>query len=248
MSMDSYTILAEYYDQLTTDVNYVRWADYIQRQFARHKRPIRTVAELACGTGSLARELALRGYSVIATDLSPDMLSVAAEKCEGLDVLLLCQDMAKLNLARPVDAVVCCLDSVNYVTRPAQLRRAFERVFRALAPGGLFLFDAKTPLALEGADGQVYLDETEDVFCVWRGEYFPRRRTCGYGIDLFARQPDGSWLRGGEYHEEYAYTLEELRGFLDEAGFQDIRTYGELKLTPPGAEAQRVFFTARKDN
>ena len=245
--MDSYTVLAQYYDQLTTDVQYTRWADYIQRQFRRQKLEVRTVAELACGTGSLARLLAQQGYRVIATDLSPEMLSVAAQKCEGLDVLFLCQDMARFTLLEPVDAVVCCLDSINYVTRPAQLQRAFRQVYRALRPGGLFLFDVKTPAALEGADGQTYLDETEDLYCVWRGEYFPRRRVCGYGIDLFALQPDGSWLRGGEYHEEYAYTMEELESFLTDAGFRSIRQYGSLKLTPPGEQEQRVFFTARKE-
>ena len=137
--LDQYTVLAQYYDQLTGDVEYERWADYLQKHFDRHSQPITSVAELACGTGSLARILAQRGYRVTAVDISPDMLSVAADKCEGLDVLLLCQDMAKLKLLSPVDAVVCCLDSVNYVTRPAQLQKAFQQVFRALKPGGLFL-------------------------------------------------------------------------------------------------------------
>ncbi len=245
--MDAYTALAQYYDQLTGDVGYEKWADYIQRHFRRHRRPVRTVAELACGTGSLACLLARRGYQVIAADLSPDMLAVAEQKCRGLDVLLLCQDMTRFILPEPVDAVICCLDSFNYITRPAQLQRAFQRVFRALSPGGLFLFDVKTPLALEQADGQTYLDENDELFCVWRGEYSPNRRVCGYGIDLFARRPDGSWERTCEYHEEYAYTMDELTGFLRGAGFQHIKQYGNLRLTAPRDREQRVFFTTRKE-
>lgn len=245
--MDQYTVLAQYYDQLTTDVQYERWANYIQKHFDRSKRPIHSVAELACGTGSLARLLAEQGYAVTAVDISPDMLSVAADKCEGLDVLFLCQDMAKLTLMEPVDAVVCCLDSVNYVTKPAQLEKAFRRVYQCLAPGGLFLFDAKTPQALEEADGQVYLDENEELYCVWRGEYDPRRRICGFGIDLFALQPDGSWDRGGEYHEEFAYTREELISYLENAGFSHIKEYGELKMSAPKGGEYRTFFLARKD-
>ena len=244
---DSYTILAEYYDRLTADVGYERWADYIQRHFRRHKRPIRRVVELACGTGSLSRLLAERGYEVIGVDLSPDMLSVAARKCEGLAVQLLCQDMSRLRLIEPVDAVICCLDSVNYVTRPKALKQTIDRVFRWLEPGGLFLFDMKTPLALERADGQVYLDETEDLFCVWRGEYSPKRRICGYGIDLFALQADGSWERQGEYHEEYAYTLEEVDDMLSQAGFGRCRQYGNMKMTPPVENEERVFFSCVKN-
>ena len=105
----------------------------------------------------------------------------------------------------------------------------------------------KTPAALEGADGQTYLDEDDDLFCVWRGEYSPRRRICGYGLDLFLREEDGSWTRGGEYHEEYAYSLEELEGFLREAGFSHIKVYGDRTMRSPGPGAQRVFFAARKE-
>lgn len=244
---DSYTILARYYDRLTADVDYKKWADYIERHFRKQKRPVRAVAELGCGTGSLTRLLARRGYAMTAVDLSPDMLSIAQQKCDGLDVLFLCQDMSRLTLLEPADAVVSCLDSINYITRPAALKRTFQRVHRALAPGGLFLFDVKTPLALESAGGQTYLDEDDDLFCVWRGEYSAKRRVCGYGLDLFVRRPDGAWDRDGEYHEEYAYTLDELEGFLREAGFQRIHRYDGKKLTPPGPQAQRVFFTAGKD-
>ena len=244
--MNSYTCLADCYDLLTADVDYARWADYIQWHFDRRKQAVRQVVELGCGTGSLCRILARRGYEMTGVDLSPDMLTVAAQKCEGLPVFLLCQDMSRLALLEPADAVLCCLDSVNYVTRPAALRRTFQRVYRCLRPGGLFLFDAKTPQALEGADGEIYLDETQEVFCVWRGEYFPRRRVCGYGIDLFRRRPDGTWDRGEEYHEEYAYTPEELEDWLRQAGFARVRQYGNLKKRAPREGEMRIFFAAEK--
>ncbi|MBD5133736.1 MAG: class I SAM-dependent methyltransferase [Clostridiales bacterium] len=245
--MDAYTVLARSYDRLTADVDYEKWADYIERHFRRSKRPVRSVVELGCGTGSLTKLLAERGYAMTAVDLSPDMLAVADQKCRGLDVRLVCQDMSRLALLEPADAVISCLDSVNYVTRPAALRRTFRRVYRALAPGGLFLFDAKTPAALEGADGQTYLDEDDGLFCVWRGEYSPRRRVCGYGLDLFVREEDGGWSRGGEYHEEYAYTVEELDGFLREAGFRHIKLYGDKTMRGPKEGAQRIFFAAGKE-
>ena len=243
--MDPYTVLAQSYDRLTADVDYDRWADYLERHFRKSKRSVQSVVELGCGTGSLACLLAGRGYSVTAVDISPDMLTAAEQKCRGLDVTLLCQDMSKLDLPPgQADAVICCLDSVNYVTRPAALRRAFQRVYRALAPGGLFLFDVKTPAALEGADGQTYLDEDDGLYCVWRADYNPRRRVCAYGLDLFIQNENGLWERCGEYHEEYAYTMDELDGFLREAGFRHVRQYGDQVMTAPKEGAQRVFFSA----
>ncbi len=244
---DAYTVLARCYDRLTADVDYEKWADYVERHFKRQRRPVHSVVELGCGTGSLTELLARRGYRMIGVDLSPDMLSLADQKCEGLDVLLLCQDMSRLALLEPADAVISCLDSLNYVTRPAAVKRTFQRVYKALASGGLFLFDVKTPLALKSADGQVCLDEDDNLFCVWRGEYSPKRRICGYGLDLFVREEDGGWSRGGEYHEEFAYTMDELAGFLEEAGFRQIKRYGDKTMSAPREGAERVFFTARKE-
>ena len=249
--MSSYDFLAGCYDRLTYDVDYAAWADYIQAHFHKQPLPGTTILDLACGTGSLTRELTLRGYEMIGVDLSPDMLAEAAEKNRGvgeIEPIFLCQSMDRLDLYGTIDACVCCLDSVNYVTDPKKLRRAFERVHLFLMPGGLFLFDINTPEKLTGLDGQVFLDETEDTYCVWRAEYSKRRRVCSYFMDLFRLDEEtGLWERGEELHEEYAYTPEELTEYLRQAGFTDIRQYGNLKMRKPLPGEERIFFTARKD-
>lgn len=247
--MSSYSFLAGCYDQLTYDVDYAAWADYIEKHFQKRPLPGRTVLDLACGTGSLTRELALRGYELIGVDQSPEMLAEAAEKNRGvspIEPIFLCQPMEKLDLYGTIDACVCCLDSVNYVTDPKKLARAFQRVHLFLMPGGLFLFDVNTPEKLAGLDGQVFLDETEDAYCVWRAEF--SRRICTYFMDIFRLDPStGQWDRGEELHRERAYTVEELTSLLEGAGFVDVRTWGERKLRPPRPGEQRIFFTARKD-
>ncbi len=248
--MESYEFLAASYDQLTADVRYRDWADFLEKHFRRCAIPVRTVLDLACGTGSLTAELTRRGYEMIGADRSAEMLAVAAEKCRDLPgeaPIFLHQSMEKLDLYGTIDACVCCLDSVNYVTRPAALERAFSRVHLFLMPGGLFVFDVKPPEALEAADGEVYLDETEQTYCVWRADYAPRRRVLTYGMDIFRRREDGAWDRGEEVHEEYAYTLEELERYLHGAGFVQVRRWGDLKLRPPRPGEGRVFFTARKE-
>ena len=247
--MESYEFLAGCYDELTTDVRYGRWADYIRKHFARSALPIRTVLDLACGTGSLTAELMGRGYEMIGVDRSAEMLSVAAEKCRdraGEPPIFLCQSMEKLDLYGTIDACVCCLDSVNYVTSPRTLRKAFQRVHLFLMPGGLFLFDINTPDKLRGLDGGMFIDETDDAYCVWRAEYSPRRRICTYGMDIFRLEPDGRWSRGEEVHEEYAYEPDELEEYLREAGFTRIRRHGCLKMRAPVPGEERIFFTAVK--
>ena len=248
--MESYEFLAGCYDQLTADVRYRAWADYLERHFARSAIPVRTVLDLACGTGSLTRILAERGYEMIGVDQSEEMLAQAAEKCRDLAgerLIFLHQSMEKLDLYGTVDACVCCLDSVNYVTRPAALRRAFQRVHLFLMPGGLFLFDVNTPEKFRKMDGQVFLDETEDAYCVWRAEFSEKRRICTYGMDIFRRREGDLWERGQEVHREYAYELGELAGFLREAGFRRIRVCGDRRLRAPREGEERVFFAAWKD-
>ena len=246
----AYEYLAQCYDQFTEDVNYDRWADYVERHFARSRLPIRTVLDLACGTGSLTRLLALRGYEMIGADLSEEMLAQAAEKCRGVgepEPIFLHQAMEELDLYGTIDACVCCLDSINYVTRSGKLARAFQRVHTFLRPGGLFLFDINTPDKLQGLDGQIFLDENETSYCVCRADYSPRRRVCTYGMDIFQREENGLWRRWEEVHEEFAYQPEELEELLRQAGFRRIKQYGELRMTPPRAGEGRIFFAARKD-
>ena len=249
--MSSYRFLAGCYDRFTYDVDYAAWAGYIEKHFRKRPLPGNTVLDLACGTGSLTRELALRGYEMIGADQSPDMLAQAAEKNRGIspvEPIFLCQPMEKLDLYGTIDACVCCLDSVNYVTDPKKLQKAFGRVHLFLMPGGLFLFDVIAPARLEGLDGQVFLDETEDAYCVWRAEFSRRSRICSYFMDIFRLDGStGQWDRGEELHRERAYSIPELTAMLEKAGFRDVRTYGELKMRPPGTGEQRIFFAARKD-
>ena len=248
--MNSYGPLAGCYDGLTWDVDYSGWADFLERLFRRSGKTVRTVVDLGCGTGSLTAELAARGYEMTGVDLSEDMLAVAADKCASLEnrPLLLRQDMSRLTLMEPADAVVCCLDSLNYVTRPAAVRRTFRQVFRWLEPGGVFVFDVRTPDFLRSMDGQVLLDEREDIFCVWRGAYSEKRRVLTYLMDLFFRENGEQWSRAEEIHEEYAYEPDELARWLAEAGFSRIRRCGERRLRAPRDGEERIFFAATKEN
>ena len=91
----------------------------------------------------------------------------------------------------------------------------------------------------------MFIDETENVFCLWRAEFSPSENACFYGIDIFSRQ-DSVWLREKEEHVEYAYHTDELEKLLGKAGFEDINIYGELNMQPPRQDENRVFITAKK--
>lgn len=117
--------------------------------------------------------------------------------------------MPRLDLYGTVDAAICCLDSLNYLTNPRDVQRTFQRLHLFISPGGLLAFDVRLPERLAALDGQVFLDETEDTYCVWRTEY--RRGLCTYYMDLFTLAEDGSWDRSFELHRPAGL----LRGAAD---------------------------------
>lgn len=242
--MICYDRLAACYDALTGDVAYGKRADYLERLFRRAAIPVHTVLDLACGTGTMTWLLTERGYEMIGVDGSEEMLAVAMEKygeVGGVPPIFLHQAMPKLDLYGTVDAAICCLDSLNYLTRPADVRRTLERLRLFIAPGGLLVFDVNTPDKFRSLNGQVFLDETEDAYCVWRTEY--ARRLCTYYMDLFLQKDDGTWERSFEIHRERCYTEEELTAWLKEAGFGRIRVYGDLKTRRPSASEQRAYYS-----
>ena len=243
--MSCYEALAGAYDALTEDVGYAQRADFLEKLLRRSSIPVKLVLDLACGTGTMTWLLTQRGYEVIGVDGSEDMLAAAMSKggqAAGVPPVFLHQSMPKLDLYGTVDAAVCCLDSLNYLTDPEDVRRTFRRLHLFVAPGGMLVFDVNTVAKLQALDGQVFLDETDDTYCVWRTEY--RRGLCTYYVDLFRQQGDGAWDRELEIHRQRAYTVEELTGWLKAAGFTDIRTCGDMVRRSPREGEQRIYFTA----
>ena len=245
--MDAYHNLAVSYDRLTNDVDYEATVDFYYEILKREGLKPRTAVDLACGTGSVTAILAQKGLRTIGVDLSEEMLTVASQKSMELknQPMFLCQNLRDLYLPRAVDLAVCALDSLDYITDPADCREAIRRVFKYLNPGGIFIFDVNTPEKLRAMDGQVFLDEDDDVYCVWRGEFDEESYICSYGMDLFQRKGN-LWERSFEEHREYADSADQLVGYLKDAGFTHIRVYGDRRLEAPAAGEQRIYIKARK--
>ncbi len=245
--MDAYHDLAVSYDRLTNDVDYAATVDFYFEILKREHLSPRTAVDLACGTGSVALLLAERGLAVTAVDISPEMLTVAAQKAQTLEnpPLFVCQSLQQLQLPRGVDLAVCALDSLDYITDPAACQEAIRRIYRVLNPGGCFIFDVNTPEKLRAMDGQVFLDEDDDVYCVWRGEFDETTNICSYGMDLFQRR-GAVWHRSFEEHCEYAYSQQQLTGYLRQAGFTSVAVYADRSLAPPAPGEQRIYMKARK--
>jgi SAM-dependent methyltransferase len=179
--------------------------------------------------------------------MSEEMLTEAMAKVMDMEKppRFVCQKLQELKLPRAVDMAVCALDSLDYVTNPEDCAEAIRRTWKALNPGGIFVFDVNTPEKLKAMDGQVFLDEDDDVYCVWRGEFDEQTNICSYGMDLFQREGE-IWHRSFEEHREYAYSAEQLVGYLKDAGFTRIEVYADRLFETPREGEQRIYIKARK--
>lgn len=241
--MNAYGPLAFWYDRLTLDIPYEAFVDFYEKEFSADGGEFKVLLDLCCGTGTLTWLLTERGYEMIAADASPDMLMQAASKAAEVSVppLFLCQDASALDLYGTVDAAVCSLDGMNYIPE-SELPEVFHRLHLFVRPGGLLIFDIKTPEWFRSVDGSVSVDETEDMLCLWRAEFDTEENAICYGMDIFSKS--GSlWRRDSEEHIEYAHSPERLAELLEIAGFENVR----LCCDCPQSDGGRLFITAKRN-
>lgn len=250
MSEQPYSVLAGVYDTLMADVDYAAFADLYERAFAAHmdKKPS-IVLDLGCGTGTLTTLLAERGYDMIGIDASSEMLAHAAQRAEeqGKNILYLAQDMRAFDLYGTVDAVVCSLDCINYLTKKEDVAACFASVRTFLNEGGLFIFDVNTVWKFQNvfADN-AYILEDEGAFVGWQNAYNEKTKLCRFYLSFFLENEDGTWERYEEEQRERAYSDKTLMHLLDSAGFYVCGIYADTNGTAATDADERHFFVCKK--
>lgn len=103
------------------------------------------ILDVPCGYGRHAAELARRGFRVIGVDLSRAMIAEARRQwTEGPRLRFMQEDMRRLKVAGPFDAVINMYTSFGYFS-PRENVAVLRRLTRALRPGGLILIDHRDP-------------------------------------------------------------------------------------------------------
>ena len=247
-----YSLLAPVYDEINKDINYSEWADFIEKIINKElsEIPAKLVLDLGCGTGSMTLELAARGYDMTGVDSSPEMLDIARLRAEksGIqgDILWLCQDMREFELYGTVDVVVSCLDCINHITKPSEVKKCFSLVHNYLIPDGLFIFDINGKRKFEEiyADNS-YVMEGEDSFCVWQNYYNRKSKLCDFYITLFKENKNGTYDRYDEAELERMYTLASMKRMLGECGLEFLGAYSDFSFTPAGDDDERLYIVAK---
>jgi SAM-dependent methyltransferase len=170
------------------------------------------VVELGCGSGLLTRHLIDAGHRVVATDASPAMLALARETAFGAEQLA--QLILPEDTIPPCDAVVAVGHPFSYLPDDESIDRAFVAAADALRPGGVLAVDIcdlewgaarrDAPNIGRVADDWAIITE----FATPSPDRFVRQ------IAVFVRNPDGSWRRDDERHDNVLIDTSRLPGLL----------------------------------
>ena len=241
--LNSYEALFDVYDSLMYDVGYDSWCEYIISLLPDSAKKI---AETACGTGNITLRLAKRGYDVSASDISYEMLDIAAKKSRknGLHINFVCSDMCEMNFTH-CDAVICCCDGVNYLKNVSMLESFFKKSYTALNPGGRLLFDISSEYKLkEILADNLFFDDSEDVTYIWQNSYNDKTDSVEMALTFFKKEGD-KYVRQDEQQTQYAYSENTVLTLLRKCGFA-ASCYEFLTTESPNKKSERIQFCAQK--
>ncbi|MBK7496454.1 MAG: Trans-aconitate 2-methyltransferase [bacterium] len=244
-----YTGFAPGYDLVMKDVDYTAWAAYILDLLAHYSLKGKRILNLACGTGTTEMEWLTAGYQIVGIDQSEQMIQAAIRKNPPHKHLRFAVgDMRDIHLDETFDHVCCLYDSLNYLTRPADVISCFQAVAAHLEPGGAFIFDVATECnILENFTNITYAENFDDFAYIWENEYNIRTKICRSDFFFFSREPDGeAFRRSHETHFQRIYTTREILRWLKDTGFEHLGSFDGFTLNPPSPQSERIHFVARR--
>lgn len=259
MPKDSYRDFAGVYDawqMLYPRAFSLAVAPRVISAMKEHEVPNRVLADLACGTGifPLWWQKTHPSWTVYGADISPAMIAAAKREAKkaaagktGRAPTLFVQDMRRFALPEPAGVVTCLFDSLNHLTREADLAQTFRAVTRSLAPRGLFLFDLVDELAFPEVFTGTSILDGRDLYVGIDATYREER---GHGIGearfTFFKRGRPEWKRVEFSIRERCWFRGEVREMLSRAGLDLVR----LERIDPYRSAEffvpRTFWICRR--
>lgn len=244
----AYNGFAWFYDEFNGEADYDALYRYVAGQLKAHGIRDGIVADLGCGTGDLTLMLTQAGYDMIGVDQSEEMLAVLQEKAAELGLsgrlLLLHQDILRLDLYGTIRAAVSTFDTFSHIGPSARFFEAVRRAGFFMEEGGVFIFDLNTPYKHREVLGDRSLTlEAPDAVCRWQNHYDPAAGRVDIALELKDTETGEQW---SERFSEYSYPLEEVEMALDEAGFTLESVLDGERYAPLAPDSQRFLITAVK--
>ena len=223
----AYDSLAEWFEYLNDDCDYVTWSQYFIDRLSRLNAG-REGLEVGCGSGAFCRALTRAGYRMTGADISEPMLRRGMElaRKEGLNIPFVQADAARLKSPKKYDFLIAPNDCYNYLSGE-KLVTAFRHAAGCLKSGGIFWADVSSEYKFrEKIANNIFADDREEITYLVFNNLFENR--VEMDVTLFIRRGDGTFERKDEKHTQYIHTEETLTSCLTAAGFEVIAVEGHL--------------------
>lgn len=244
----TYSVLADIYDIVMSDVDYETWADYLDEIILMHQPTARSILELACGTGTIALSLEeLDCYKITATDGSPDMIRIAKKKAAeaNSNIDFFAMNFLNLSFNKKFNVIYMVFDSINYLHTEREILQLHQQVKDALNPGGIFVYDFTTPRNSRNAI-RFLNDDSKTIdgqFRYHRESSFHAKHRIHTNIFHIERLDEKSGEvieKFEEEHQQKIYTLGEMEDIIKKTDFTILQSYDGFKLEPAHKNSLRI--------
>ncbi len=203
----------------------------------------RTVLDLCCGPGRHSISFAQRGFKVTGVDLSRFLLGRARERAAdaGMHVEWIEEDMRRFNRPKAFELACSLFTSFGYFDEEDDLR-VLRNAFESLVSGGVFVIEIASKEWIARVWQDTLCNKLEDGSVV-----FQRPEVCADWTRI-----RNEWIlikdnHAKSFHFEHTiYSGRELKERLLDAGFSEVKLFGDLEGRPYGREATRLVAVARK--
>lgn len=188
---------------------------------------VKTVLDIACGTGFHTADLAIEGFEVTGSDGAPTMITKARENAEWLGLNQVQFHVAEWTSLKPVfpdtkfDAIVCLGNAFTHLFDEGDRIKALAEIYDLLNDGGVAVIDHRNydRLLDKGYSSKHQYYYTGNAVEVYPDELTEEKLKMRY------QYQDGSF-----YHLTMCPIRQDyVSGLLRNAGFRDVSVYGDFQ-------------------
>lgn len=230
---------AAWYDAILGKEEYEKNAKFVAQELKKYK--VKSILELACGSGLYLFPLQKAGFVVEGLDISNEMLAVAKKRSKTIKLYQ--QDMTLFRIKKKYDAILILNSGLVLLPNHAAIEKAIAQSGKHLKDNGLLLIDLPNH-AKEMQDAR----STQERFRIPKGtidvtfNYYKKKNKWVEEWKGVVKEKNKT-IPFTERYEELIYSPKKLEEILQKHGFTILKVFGSRRggAFNPNTSWRRVY-------